>query len=168
MYCTSPSVIWCCVAPLRKRSDGYVHARDHAHGSEAAPVFSSVFGALAVSLEAGDAVLDSFEHPAPLFELYEWSGTGCSGRWSVQPGGPTGAGGELMCQRRGKRCADPLCMQHCVEARSGTRKRLRGVRGVRGSWCGAMNGGRDGWGDSLASFPSRRRRRKKSAARRNA
>ena len=105
--------------------------------------------------------------PAP-FVLYEWSGTGCSGRWSVQPGGPTGAGGELMCQRRGKRCADPLCMQHCVEARSGTMKRLRGVRGVRGSWCGAMNGGRDGWGDSLASFPSRRRRRKNSAVPRNA
>ena len=131
-------------------------------------MFSSVFGALAVSLEAGDAVLDSFEHPARPIRANEWSGTGCSGRWSVQPGGPTGAGGELMCQRRGKRCADPLCMQHCVEARSGTRKRLRGVRGVRGSWCGAMNGGRDGWGDSLASFPSRRRRRKNSTAARNA
>ena len=153
MYCTSPSVIWCCVAPLRKRSDGYVHARDHAHGSEAAPVFSSVFGRWRFRLRL---VMRCWTHsstlPAP-FELYEWSGTGCSGRWSVQPGGPTGAGGELMCQRRGKRCADPLCMQHCVEARSGTRKRLRGVRGVRGSWCGAMNGGRDGWGDSLASFP---------------
>ena len=168
MYCTSPSVIWCCVAPLRKRSDGYVHARDHAHGSEAAPVFSSVCGHWPFRLWL---VMRCWTHsstlPAP-FELYEWSGTGCSGRWSVQPGGPTGAGGELMCQRRGKRCADPLCMQHCVEARSGTRKRLRGVRGVRGSWCGAMNGGRDGWGDSLASFPSRRRRRKKSSALRNA
>ena len=66
MYCTSPSVIWCCVAPLRKRSDGYVHARDHAHGSEAAPVFSSVFVALAVSLEAGDACwTHSSTLPAP-------------------------------------------------------------------------------------------------------
>ena len=163
MYCTSPSVIWCCVAPLRKRSDGYVHARDHAHGSEAAPVFSSVCGHWPFRLWL---VMRCWTHsstlPAP-FELYEWSGTGCSGRWSVQPGGPTGAGGELMCQRRGKRCADPLCMQHCVEARSGTRKRLRGVRGVRGSWCGAMNGGRDGWGDSLASFPRGLEARKNSA-----
>ena len=38
--------------------------------------------------------------PAPL--CGKWSPTGSSGRWSVQPGGPTGAGGELMCRRRAK------------------------------------------------------------------
>ena len=64
---------------------------------------------------------------------------------------------ERECRRRADVLAEAqkrrrtLCMQHCVEGRSGTRKRLRGVRGVRGSGCGAMNGGRDGWGDSLAT-----------------
>ena len=35
-------------------------------------------------------------------------------------------------------------MRHCIELRSGGRKRLRGVRGVHGSCCGATNGGCDG------------------------
>ena len=67
--------------------------------------------------------------------------------------------GEGECRRRADVLAEAqkrrrtLCMQHCVEGRSGHRKRLRGVRGVRGSGCGAMNGGRDGWGDPLASTP---------------
>ena len=51
------------VASLRSAKevmDMYMHVI--MHGSEAAPVFG--VWALAVSLEAGDAVLDSFEHPA--------------------------------------------------------------------------------------------------------
>ena len=44
-------------------------------------------------------------------------------------------------------------MRHCIELRSGGRKRLRGVRGVHGSCCGATNGGCDGLGDSLVETP---------------
>ena len=39
--------------------------------------------------------------PAPL--CGKWSPTGCYGIWSVQPGGPTGADGELMWLRRGQK-----------------------------------------------------------------
>ena len=52
-----------------------------------------------------------------------------------------------------KRCAGGLCMWHCIELRSGGRKRLRGVRGVHGSCCGATNGGGDGFGVSLVETP---------------
>ena len=52
-----------------------------------------------------------------------------------------------------KRCAGGLCMWHCIELRSGGRKRLRGVRGVHGSCCGATNGGCDGFGVSLVETP---------------
>ena len=44
-------------------------------------------------------------------------------------------------------------MRHCIEFRSGGRKRLRGVRGVHGSCCGATNGGCDGLGESLVETP---------------
>ncbi len=44
-------------------------------------------------------------------------------------------------------------MRHCIELRSGGRKRLRGVRGVHGSCCGATNGGCDGLGESLVETP---------------
>ena len=44
-------------------------------------------------------------------------------------------------------------MWHCIELRSGGRKRLRGVRGVHGSCCGATNGGCDGLGESLVETP---------------
>ena len=44
-------------------------------------------------------------------------------------------------------------MRHCIEFRSGGRKRLRGVRGVHGSCCGATNGGCDGVGESLVETP---------------
>ena len=44
-------------------------------------------------------------------------------------------------------------MRHCIEPRSGGRKRLRGVRGVHGSCCGATNGGCDGLGESLVETP---------------
>ena len=44
-------------------------------------------------------------------------------------------------------------MRHCIEFRSGGRQRLRGVRGVHGSCCGATNGGCDGLGESLVETP---------------
>ena len=48
-----------------------------------------------------------------------------------------------------ERCAGEFCMQQCVEARSGGRKRLRRVRGVHTNCCGATNGGCDGSGVAL-------------------
>ena len=60
---------------------------------------------------------------------------------------------ELMCWRRAQTMRRRLCMRHCIELRSGGRKRLRGVRGVHPSCCGAKNGGCDGFGESLVETP---------------
>ena len=60
---------------------------------------------------------------------------------------------ELMCWRRAQTMRRRLCMRHCIELRSGGRKRLRGVREVHPSCCGATNGGCDGFGESLVETP---------------